>query len=99
MSRADAPNGGPPAPDGLARAKRQAGVSAFQALVVLTIGAIIWISWWSAQVNQFGGTRNKGFIEGDPFPWFLVFPILGLGIWLTIRALTAWTRYRNMRRG
>lgn len=81
-----------------ARAKRRAGLTTFQTVFVLAMGAVVSLSWWSAQVNHFGGTRNRGFIEGDPFPWFLVVPILGLGLWLATRAIRQWVHYTRMTR-
>ncbi len=78
---------------GSVEAKRLARNSTKAALVLLILAAFTWFGWWNAQVNHIEGPRSKGFTEGDPFPWFLVCPLAGLGIWFVITTIRQWTRY------
>ncbi|GAB4084419.1 hypothetical protein GCM10028784_10490 [Myceligenerans cantabricum] len=93
MSPSTTPGGVGPRGGGPAEAKRLARNSTLLALIFLVLAAVTWFGWWNAQVNQIEGPRSKGFTEGDPFPWFLVYPLAGLGVWFVITTIRQWARY------
>ncbi|GAA1850189.1 hypothetical protein [Myceligenerans crystallogenes] len=75
-----------PASDEPARAKKEARNSAIVAAGSFVLAAVVWLAWWRAQVEHVTGPR-RGFHEGDPFPWFLVYPMIGVGLWFTVTAI------------
>lgn len=98
MTRSTMPGGdGTPSEDP-AQAKLLARNSTLVALIFLALAVFTWFGWWNAQVNHIEGPRSKGFTEGDPFPWFLIYPLAGLGIWFTITTLRRWAHYFRIRR-
>ncbi|MFD6138467.1 hypothetical protein [Promicromonospora sp. NPDC060271] len=76
-----------------AEARRLAHNSTVLALIFLGLAAVTWFGWWNAQVNHIEGPRPRGFTEGDPFPWFVVCPLAGLGLWFVVTTIRRWARY------
>lgn len=77
--------------------KRDARNATIVALVTLTVSALLWLDWWNAQVHHKQGPR-RGFAEGDPFPWFFIYPAIALGLWFVLVAIRKWSRYVRTRR-
>lgn len=98
MSPPPAPGGGRPPGEDPAEAKRLARNSTMLTLVLFVLATFSWFGWWNAQVNQIEGPRSKGFTEGDPFPWFLIYPLAGLGVWFFITTIRQWAHYLRMSR-